>query len=81
MPRAIDDIDGYEFYVYPNDHPPPHVHVYAAAEQARFSLVSIEMLPKAEMARRHAKKASKLIKINLEALKKAWNEQEGNEQV
>lgn len=26
MPRVM-EVDGFTFHMYPNDHPPPHVHV------------------------------------------------------
>jgi hypothetical protein len=81
MLRAIDDIDGFEFYVYPDDHPPAHVHVYVPGRQARVALVSLKVLKGADMKKRHEKKALKLIKINIEELKKAWNKHNEEQQI
>ncbi len=43
MPTVFTE-DGYRFKIYPNDHPPAHVHVRKAENVARVSLESIEVL-------------------------------------
>jgi hypothetical protein len=35
--------DGYTFRIYPNDHPPAHVHVQHAGAEARVTLAPIEV--------------------------------------
>jgi hypothetical protein len=32
MPRVM-EMDGFTFHMYPNDHPPPHVHVRRSGEE------------------------------------------------
>ncbi len=35
---------GYQFIIFPNDHPPPHVHVRRAGDAARVRLDPVEIL-------------------------------------
>ncbi len=43
MAAAIRE-DGLRFQVWPNDHPPPHVHVYVEGEEVRINLISDEFM-------------------------------------
>lgn len=35
----ISDFDGISIYVYPNDHPPPHIHVYHGSDEAEVAIL------------------------------------------
>jgi len=37
MPTVL-RIDGLRFVIWPNDHPPPHVHVFSAEAEAKIDL-------------------------------------------
>lgn len=41
MPTVIQQ-DGFAFRIYPNDHPPPHVHVYKAGTWAKIRIETPE---------------------------------------
>jgi hypothetical protein len=44
----LDDLQRYDFIIYPNDHPPAHVHV----EQAE-SVAIVELLPEVRIRESH----------------------------
>ncbi len=64
---------GFRIAIYPNDHPPPHVHVYGDGE-ARIALLTtgVEMLSSSAMTRSERRKAMELVWIHRRALLAVW---------
>ena len=52
MPKLLDS-EGVRVYIYPDDHPPPHVHAYWAGEAVKIAIedarVIIGALPRAKL--------------------------------
>lgn len=52
MPKLLDS-EGVRVYIYPDDHPPPHVHAYFAEDAAKISIedgsVIVGSLPRAKL--------------------------------
>lgn len=71
-PRAIKDIDGFEFYVY-TEHPPAHVHVLMADGTVKIDLRTLEEMKRVNMHTRYVKRAIRLVKVHRNALIAEWN--------
>jgi hypothetical protein len=64
---------GFRIAVYPNDHPPPHVHVYGDGD-ARIALLTngIEVLSSSRMTQADMRKAKALVLKHRRPLLAAW---------
>ena len=67
MPRVM-EVDAFTFHMYPNDHPPPHVHVFNADGECIINLGSVEAGPEVqtviEMRNRDVVRAYRLVERN-----------------
>jgi len=68
--------DGFAVRLYPNDHDPPHVHVFKAEGQAKISLGDSDSLPLPievlSMSNKDVKKALEIVKEHQMILRQAW---------
>ncbi len=71
MPTAFIE-DGYRFKIYPNDHPPPHVHVQKAEHEARVRFDQISIMSNEGFNSRELGKIIELIKEHQETLLAMW---------
>jgi len=63
-----------KFHVWPNDHPPPHVHVFFEGEEVRINLLTDEFMDEPLHGRRRAILAA--YRKHRRALLKLWKEYE-----
>ena len=58
MPRIAPSVNGIEFYVYADDHNPPHVHAFYAEHEVLLVIASAEVyaggLPRPQLAESQA---------------------------
>jgi hypothetical protein len=74
-------IDGLQFVIWPNDHAPPHVHVFSADAEAKIDLGEQNRYPRLIENRRMKKKdlakALKGVFDNRSMLLQKWSEVHG----
>ena len=71
MPTVL-RIDGSRVVIYPNDHPPAHVHVLGPGWMVVVSLVELEVREAIGCDEREARRVLRLISGHRETLMKAW---------
>jgi hypothetical protein len=71
MPTVL-RVDGLRFVIYPNDHPPAHVHVVGPDWEAVINLIGIELREVYACTEPNARMALKLVRENSAALLAAW---------
>jgi len=80
MPTVL-RIDGLRFVIWPNDHAPPHVHVFSAEAEAKIDLGELNGYPRLIENRRMKKnelaKALKGVFENRSMLLNKWSEFHG----
>ena len=64
-----------KFHVWPNDHPPPHVHVLVEGEEVRINLLTDEFMDEPPPGKRRA--IMKAYRRHRNALVQLWKEYEG----
>jgi hypothetical protein len=64
---------GYQFKIYPNDHPPPHVHVIRAEKEAKVTLDPIEVKSNYGFNQREIGDILDMIEKHQEALLAEWD--------
>jgi hypothetical protein len=72
MPTVLTE-DGYRFKIYPNDHPPAHVHVQKAENEARVGLDPIVVLSSVGFNSRELTRVVELVEKHRETLLAAWD--------
>jgi hypothetical protein len=65
--------NGYQIKIYPNDHPPPHVHVIRAEKEAKVSLDPIEVKTNYGFNQRAIGDILDMIEAYQEELLAAWD--------
>ncbi len=65
--------DGYIFVIYANDHPPAHVHVKKAENDARIGLNPVEVLHNVSFNTRELSKNLDITRQHLPTLIASWN--------
>jgi Domain of unknown function (DUF4160) len=73
MPTLLDK-NGFRFFFYTNDHPPPHVHVEKGEGTAKFSLFPVELVSSKRFKSADIRDIRKLVLENRELFNKKWNE-------
>jgi hypothetical protein len=63
MPTLLRE-NGFRFFFYPNDHPPPHVHVEYGGGAARFELDPVRMTDNDAMRPRDLARAKDMVRAN-----------------
>lgn len=75
MPTVL-RVEGFRFFVFPEDHEPPHVHVFKAGEEAKLKLGDENTPPEVwdpmEMATHEVRKAARIVEANQAELLAAW---------
>lgn len=71
MPTVL-RIDGCRVAIYPNDHPPAHVHVIEPGWVVVINLIGLEVRETAGCEEREARRVLRLIAGHHEALMEAW---------
>jgi hypothetical protein len=70
--------DGYQFIIFTNDHPPPHVHVRHAGRAVRVRLKPIEVLHNTGYNNRELGKILAIVEANQALLLATWDEIQGD---
>jgi len=65
--------DGYRFMIFPNDHPPAHVHVLQAGREARYTLAPVAMQNNWGFSVRDLRRISSIIEDNRSLLLAEWD--------
>ncbi len=73
MPTIL-KTQGYRFFFYSNDHPPPHIHVEKENSTAKFTLENGELIKSNKFNARELNEIRKIILKNLELFKTKWDE-------
>ena len=60
--------------IFPNDHAPPHVHVFKAEAEAILNLAPLAIRENYRMSRADLHDALELVAENRELLIRAWNQ-------
>ena len=80
MPTVL-RTDGFRFVIWPNDHPPPHTHVYQAGEEAVICLGTDDEFPALLKVRGMSKpdvaKAIGAVFQHRQLLRRRWREFHG----
>jgi hypothetical protein len=71
--------NGFRVMIYPNDHDPPHVHVFKGGGEAIIDLAPLGIRTNYRMSGRNLRKALELIEENRDILVAAWDEVHENE--
>ena len=82
MGRVLPDYRGFEFYIFPNDHGWPHVHVYKAEGYAKIAIGNERQPPWAievsrKMRNSDVERAIQVIAENQETLTEQWRKYRG----
>ena len=72
MPTLL-RVDGFQFFFFANDHPPPHVHVKKADDYAKIDFLTGIVLYQ-DMKPADLKHARELSIIHKDDLRRAWDE-------
>jgi 3-methyladenine DNA glycosylase AlkD len=72
MPTVL-IIDGYLFRIYLNDHPPAHVHVLKAENEARVTLVNIDIMSNIGFNTRELSRIKALVEQHHQHLLNMWD--------
>jgi hypothetical protein len=78
MPK-IYDAHGFRVIIWPNDHSPPHVHVFNADGEAVITLTGVWVREVVGMRSRDVARALKLVKENRAAFYQEWRRIHGDE--
>ena len=86
MPKLIDNQEGFRFFIYSNEHLPPHVHVSKAEGELRFILGSDSEEPYLDeelspMKRKDARRAFEIVKKKQKLLLEQWGEKYGKRNI
>lgn len=65
--------DGYQFVVFPNDHPPAHVHVRRAGKVARIQLDPVELMDNYGYNSREISKILQIVQDNQGIFWAGWD--------
>ena len=65
---------GLQFFFYSNDHEPIHIHVSNGQSEARFNVMTIELMDNSGLKTSELKHARLAIKENQEVIITKWNE-------
>jgi hypothetical protein len=65
--------DGFTFAIYGNDHPPAHVHVRRAENDARIRLAPVEVLHNEGFNNRELNQILSIVRDNLGLFLTTWN--------
>ena len=76
MPTVL-RIDGLRIVIYPNDHPPGHVHVLGAGWVVVINLIGPEVREAIGCDEREARRVLRLVADHQEALMNAWRRVHG----
>lgn len=72
--------NGFRIVIYPDDHLPPHVHVFKSDQEVKINLGDFNLAPsliEAWMNKKDTRKAFELVIENQEILIEAWREIHG----
>ncbi|MCC6613286.1 MAG: DUF4160 domain-containing protein [Anaerolineae bacterium] len=72
MPTVFTE-DGCRFKIYPNDHPPAHVHVRKAENVARVSLETVEVLSSEGFNSRELSRIIEIVEDHQAELLEMWD--------
>ena len=66
--------DGFDFRLYPNDHHPPHVHVFKGGEEFLIELGNPPVLreERGQLSSKEIRRALEIVAEQLEKLMDAW---------
>lgn len=76
MPNVL-TVAGYKFYIWPDDHEPPHVHVSHAGKWAIIHLQTVALRGVPGMNRKEARRAVELATMYQAQLLEAWRQIHG----
>ena len=66
--------EGFSVRIYPNDHDPPHVHIFKAEGEIKATIAEVpELLDVIKMSNKDVKKALELIKHHHQELLEKWS--------
>lgn len=71
MPTVL-RVDGLRIVIYPNDHPPAHVHVLGPGWVVVINLLGLEVRETIGCDEREARRALRLVARHTETLMDAW---------
>ena len=77
MPTVL-RVKGYQFIIFTNDHPPPHVHVRRAEGGAKISLDVVEVVEFHKLNIRQLSEIIELVEYNRDYLLEKWREIQGH---
>jgi hypothetical protein len=65
---------GLQFFFYSNDHEPIHIHISNGQNEARFNVITMELIENCGLKASELKHAQLAIKENQETIISKWNE-------
>jgi len=71
---TIKHTDGFRFFFYSNDHPPPHIHVEKGGSTAKYNLDPVELIQSKNFNARDLRKIRNIVIKNIQYFKICWNE-------
>jgi len=66
--------NGYRFFFYTNDHPPPHIHIERENKTAKFNLEPVALILSKRYNAKELSEIRKLVAENSTLFKTKWNE-------
>lgn len=76
MPTILKE-NGYRYFFYINDHPPPHVHIEKAGNTAKVELSNLHFVSNNGFKPKELKHIRNTISQNIDTLKEKWHERFG----
>ena len=73
MPTVL-QIDGFEVMIYPNDHNPPHVHVFRAEGEVIINIDDSAVRDAWEVKGKDIRRAQQIVEQNRDFLMQKWDE-------
>ena len=77
MPTIIRE-RGFQVMIYPNDHHPPHVHVWKAGKEARIGLSPVALWD-SDLTPGETRQAVAIVEANHDTLLARWIEMHGDD--
>ena len=70
MPTVV-EVDGVRIVIYPNDHPPPHIHAWKDGRQVKIEIETGRVM-EGGLDRRSMRKVQRWTALNGDLLMMAW---------
>ena len=74
---SVHDENGFIIHIWPDDHPPAHVHLYRAECYIKINLPDLSLIQARNAKPRDYRQAYEMVKANREKLLAAWRKYHG----